>query len=156
MTSNDYAPVAQQPEKLTLVQFIERMKPEIARALPKHLNPDRMARIATTVLKQNPQLRRCTPESFLGALMTASQLGLEPGPLGEAYLVPYGNTATFVPGYRGLIKLAWQSDQLSDIWAEIVCANDEFSYDLGWPVTSPTNQLKVTAANPPTSTPPHG
>jgi recombination protein RecT len=131
MTTNDYAPVAQQPEKLTLVQLIERMKPEIARALPKHLNPDRMARIATTVLKQNPQLRRCTPESFLGALMTASQLGLEPGPLGEAYLVPYGNTATFVPGYRGLIKLAWQSDQLSDIWAEIVCGNDEFSYDLG-------------------------
>jgi recombination protein RecT len=131
MTANDYAPVAQQPEKLTLVQLIERMKPEIARALPKHLNPDRMARIATTVLKQTPALRRCTPESFLGALMTASQLGLEPGPLGEAYLVPYGNTATFVPGYRGLIKLAWQSDQLSDIWAEIVCANDEFGYDLG-------------------------
>jgi recombination protein RecT len=131
MTSTDYTPVAQQPEKLTLVQLIERMKPEIARALPKHLNPDRMARIATTVLKQTPALRRCTPESFLGALMTASQLGLEPGPLGEAYLVPYGNTATFIPGYRGLIKLAWQSDQLSDIWAEIVCANDEFSYDLG-------------------------
>lgn len=129
--ANDYKPVAQQPEKLSLPQLIERMKPEIARALPKHLNPDRMARIATTVLKQTPALARCTPESFLGALMTASQLGLEPGPLGEAYLVPYGNTATFIPGYRGLIKLAWQSDQLSDIWAEIVYANDEFSYDLG-------------------------
>lgn len=129
--ANDYKPVAQQPEKLSLPQLIERMKPEIARALPKHLNPDRMARIATTVLKQNPALNRCTPESFLGALMTASQLGLEPGPLGEAYLVPYGNTATFIPGYRGLIKLAWQSDQLSDIWAEIVYANDEFNYDLG-------------------------
>jgi recombination protein RecT len=113
------------------VQLIEDMKPEIARALPKHLNPDRMARIATTVLRQTPALARCTPESFLGALMTASQLGLEPGPLGEAYLVPYGTVATFIPGYRGLIKLAWQSEQLSDIWAEIVYENDEFTYDLG-------------------------
>lgn len=130
-TQPDYRPVAKQDEKLSLPQLIERMKPEIARALPKHLNPDRMARIATTVLKQTPALARCTPESFLGALMTASQLGLEPGPLGEAYLVPYGNTATFIPGYRGLVKLAWQSDQLADIWAEIVHENDEFSYDLG-------------------------
>jgi phage RecT family recombinase len=131
MSTTDYRPVAQQPEKKTLVQLIEDMKPEIARALPKHLNPDRMARIATTVLRQTPALARCTPESFLGALMTASQLGLEPGPLGEAYLVPYGSVATFIPGYRGLIKLAWQSEQLSDIWAEIVYEKDEFTYDLG-------------------------
>jgi recombination protein RecT len=27
----------------TLAQQIERMKPEIARAIPKHLNPDRVA-----------------------------------------------------------------------------------------------------------------
>lgn len=130
MTSTDYKPVAQNG-KLTLVQLIERMKPELARALPKHMSSDRMARIATTVLRQNPGLSRCTPESFLGALLTASQLGLEPGPLGEAYLVPYGNTCTFIPGYRGLIKLAWQSEQLSDIWAEVVCEDDEFAYDLG-------------------------
>ena len=89
-------------KKPPTAQLIEQMKPEIGRALPKHLSPDRMARIATTVLRQNPQLARCTPESFLGALMTASQLGLEPGPIGEAYLVPFGNAVTFIPGYRGL------------------------------------------------------
>lgn len=131
MTSTDYKPVAQKDAKPSLTQLIDRMRPEIARALPRHLNPDRMARIATTLLKQNPNLGKCTPESFLGALMTASQLGLEPGPLGEAYLVPYGQQCTFIPGYRGLIKLAWQSEQLTDIWAEIVYANDEFEYDLG-------------------------
>lgn len=121
----------------TLAQLIERQKPEIARALPRHLNPDRMARIATTTLRQTPLLARCTPESFLGALMSAAQLGLEPGPLGEAYLVPFrdGRTGnyqvTFIPGYKGLIKLAWQSGQLADIWAEVVYANDEFDYTLG-------------------------
>ena len=117
--------------KPTLAQLITQMKPEIGRALPKHMSPDRMARIATTVLRQTPALARCTPESFLGALLTASQLGLEPGPTGEAYLVPYGNVCTFVPGYRGLIKLARNSGQLRDIWAEVVYANDDFEYTLG-------------------------
>jgi recombination protein RecT len=71
----------------TLAQKIEQMKPEIARALPRHLNPDRVARIAVTVMRRTPKLAECTPESFLGALMTCAQLGLEPGPLGHAYLV---------------------------------------------------------------------
>jgi recombination protein RecT len=115
----------------TLAQLIERMKPEIGRALPKHLNPDRMARIATTVLRQTPALARTTPESFLGALLTASQLGLEPGPTGEAYFVPYGNTCTFIPGYRGLIKLARQSGQVADVYAEIVYETDEYKVTLG-------------------------
>lgn len=117
--------------KPTLAQLITRMQPEIARALPRHMSPDRMARIATTVLRQTPALARTTPESFLGALLTASQLGLEPGPTGEAYLVPYGQVCTFVPGYRGLIKLARNSGQLRDIWAEIVYERDEFTYTLG-------------------------
>lgn len=134
MTTKD---VATQPDQPTLAQLIERQKPEIARALPRHMNPDRMARIAVTVLRQTPQLARCNPASFLGALMTAAQLGLEPGPLGEAYLVPFRDTktgtynVTFIPGYKGLIKLAWQSGQLADIWAEVVYENDEFDYQLG-------------------------
>lgn len=135
MTTTEVATTEQ--KQPTLAQLIERQKPEIARALPRHLNPDRMARIATTTLRQTPLLARCTPESFLGALMSAAQLGLEPGPLGEAYLVPFrdgksGNyIVQFIPGYKGLIKLAWQSGQLADIWAEVVYSNDEFDYTLG-------------------------
>jgi recombination protein RecT len=107
------------------------MRPEIQRALPKHMDADRLARIALTLLKQTPALGQCTPESFLGALMTASQLGLEPGPLGEAYLVPYGKVCTFIPGYRGLIKLAWQSGQIESLRAETVCEHDTFEVHYG-------------------------
>lgn len=115
----------------TLAMLIDRMRPEIQRALPKHMDADRLARIATTVLRQTPALGRCTPESFLGALMTCSQLGLEPGPLGEAYLVPYGNVCTFIPGYRGLVKLAWQSGQIVSLRAETVCEHDTFTVHYG-------------------------
>jgi recombination protein RecT len=131
MSTNSYAPVAQRPDKKTLAALIEDMKPQIARALPAHMTADRMARIATTVLRQTPALAKCSPESFLGALMTASQLGLEPGPLGEAYFVPYGQTCTFIPGYRGLVKLARNSGQVVDLWAEIAYENDRFHYTLG-------------------------
>lgn len=117
---------------ITLAGLIKRMEPEIAKALPTHMSPARMARIATTVLKQTPALAQTTPESFLGCLLTASQLGLEPGPpLGEAYFVPFKDVCTFIPGYRGLIKLARNSGLLVDIWAEIVYEADRFRYTLG-------------------------
>lgn len=128
MTDNTPATTNGKP---SLAALIQQMRPEIARALPAQMNADRMARIAMTVLRQTPALARTTPESFLGALLTASQLGLEPGPTGEAYLVPYGNQCTFIPGYRGLIKLARNSGQLRDIWAEVVLERDTFKYSLG-------------------------
>ncbi|MEU9805475.1 recombination protein RecT [Mycobacterium sp. NPDC050853] len=129
MTKTDVAKAEQKPP--TLTQLIERMKPEIARALPRHMNPDRMARIAVTVLRQTPKLAQCTPESFLGALMTCSQLGLEPGPLGHAYLVPYGREVTFIPGYRGLVDLAYRSGQVATVKAQVVHEADEFDFEEG-------------------------
>lgn len=107
------------------------MRPQIARALPRHMDPDRLARVAMTVLRQTPQLGQCTPESFLGALMTCAQLGLEPGPLGHAYLVPYGREVTFIPGYRGLVELARRSGQVQSVQARIVRDGDEFDYEFG-------------------------
>lgn len=115
----------------TLANLIERQKTEIARALPRHLDPDRLARIATTVLRQTPRLSECTPESFLGALMTCAQLGLEPGPLGHAYLVPYGREVTFIPGYRGLLELARRSGQIRSVAAHAVKEGDHFAWQLG-------------------------
>ncbi len=95
------------------------------------MDSERFTRVALTVVRQSADLQRCRPESLLGALMTSAQLGLEPGPLGEAYLVPYGDQVTFIPGYRGLIKLAWNSGQLKNISARVVHEEDEFEYSYG-------------------------
>ncbi len=134
----------------TLSQMIDRMRPEIARALPKHMDADRMARIALTLLRQTPKLNDCTPESFLGALMTCSQLGMEPGPTQEAYIIPRWNKdadnglgangkplpkgameASFQLGYQGMVKLFWQHPLAAMIDAQAVHANDEFEFELG-------------------------
>ncbi len=121
-----------QRAKSGVAGLIEQMGPQFARALPAHIPAERFTRLALTALNSNPALKRCTPESFLGALMTCAQLGLEPNtPTGEAYLIPYGTVCTFVPGYQGLVKLAWQSGAISEIYAEVVHEKDVFSFRKG-------------------------
>ena len=116
----------------SLAAMIRSMKPEIALALPKHMNPDRMARIATTLMRTTPSLAQCTAASFMGALMTCAQLGLEPGPLGLAWIIPRRRKvddvwiweAGFQLGYKGAIELARRSGQLAKITARTVYANE--------------------------------
>ncbi len=121
----------------SVMGLLEQMKGEIARCLPKHLTPERMARIAMTELRKTPKLQECDPMSFIAAIMQASQLGLEPGILGSCYLIPFNNNntgkveCTFMPGYRGFLDLARRSGQIVSLVARAVYSNDEFSYEFG-------------------------
>lgn len=131
------AVVATEPP--TLLTQIDRQRAEVERALPVHLkaNAEQYVRAALTLVKQTPGLMQCDPKTILGGLMTASQLGLEFGPLGHAYLVPFNNRRTgnkeaqFIIGYKGLIDLCWRSGQLASISAREVCEGDEFDFDYG-------------------------
>ena len=116
----------------TLEGWLKKMKPELAKALPKHVKPDRILRIAMTAIRVTPKLRSCEPMSFLAAIMQSAQLGLEPNtPLGEAYLIPYGNKVQFQMGYKGVIALAQNTGQYRSIYAHEVYKNDKFEYCLG-------------------------
>lgn len=121
---------ARKPE--TIQDYIKSMKSGIAAALPSVMTPERFTRIATSAVSNNPKLAACEPMSFIAAMMTAAQLGLEPNtPLGQAYLIPYGRQCQFQIGYAGLIDLAWRSGEIADIQAETVYANDKWEYELG-------------------------
>lgn len=116
--------------------WLKAYTPEIARALPAQIGPERFQRICMTALTANPKLGECTPASFIGAVMNAAQLGLEPNtPLGQAYLIPYKNKGVmevqFQCGYKGLIQLARRSGEISMLQAQTVYENDEFEYELG-------------------------
>jgi recombination protein RecT len=110
--------------------MLQAYKAEIARALPKHLNPDRLCRIALTAFRRNPALGKCDPRSVFAAVIQASQLGLEPDTLGQAYLIPYGQECTFTPGWRGLVDLVNRAGRAS-VWSGAVFEGDEFDYALG-------------------------
>lgn len=114
--------------------LVKLMQPQIEKALPSVLTGERFARMITTALSTTPELQQCTPKSFLGAMMQAAQLGLEPNtPLGQAYLIPYKNKgqleAQFQLGYRGLIALAHRNGVT--VTAHAVHERDEFSFSYG-------------------------
>lgn len=124
------------PEKKTMQQYIKSMEGEIAKALPSVITPERFTRIVLSAISVNPKLGSCTPASFLGAMMTSAQLGLEVNtPLGQAYVLPYSNKGTleaqFQLGYKGLIDLAYRSGEVEVIQAHVVYANDEFECEYG-------------------------
>jgi recombination protein RecT len=114
----------------TFPGMLKKYGSEIARALPRHVNPDRMARIALTCFRQTPALNNCTPESIFAAVIQASQLGLEPGLQGRAYLIPYGRECQFVPGWKGLVELVNRTGRAS-AWTGAVFKGDDFDYALG-------------------------
>jgi len=113
-----------------LMRYLEKSKSAIAMALPKHLTPERMMRLALTCFSTNPQLRACTPQSILSSVVVASQLGLEPGIAGQGYLIPYKETCTFVPGWQGLVGLLNNSGRAT-AWTGAVFEGDEFDFRLG-------------------------
>lgn len=113
-------------------ELLEKAKGQIKLALPKHLSPERLLRIAMTSVQKTPELLDCDRTSLLGAVIQAAQLGLEPdGVLGHGYLIPFKGKVQFIPGYRGMIDLSRRSGQLSTIYAEVVHANDTFAYEMG-------------------------
>ncbi|UKJ44317.1 recombinase RecT [Lysinibacillus sp. ACHW1.5] len=116
----------------SLNALLKKMGPEIQRALPKHMDSDRIARIALTAVRTTPKLLECDQISFVAALMQSAQLGVEPNTgLGQAYLIPYGKQVQFQLGYKGLIDLAVRSGQYKAIYAHEVYQEDEFSYSYG-------------------------
>lgn len=124
------------PEQKSMQQYIRSMEGEIKKALPSVMTPERFTRIVLSAISVNPKLSSCTPASFLGAMMTSAQLGLEVNtPLGQAYVLPYMNKGTleaqFQLGYKGLIDLAYRSGEVEVIQAHVVYENDEFTCEYG-------------------------
>ena len=127
------------------VALVEKLKPQLALALPRHMTADRMARIVLTDMRRVPKLMECTPQSLAGAIMASAQLGLEPGNgLGHAYLLPFDKRAKvggqwqtvatecqLIIGYRGMIDLARRSGQIVSLSARIVHERDHFTYRYG-------------------------
>jgi recombination protein RecT len=132
LTSAPKNAVAKAEPDLKEVLFSEDTLTQIRRALPKHMTPERMARLALTEFRMNESLANCTPQSVVAAVIQCSQLGLDiGGVLGHAYLVPYKREAKLMVGYKGYIELAVRSGQVTNITASTVYEKDEFDYELG-------------------------
>lgn len=120
-----------------VISLFKKMQGEFEKALPKHLDADKFIRAATTEFRKTPLLWEADPLTFVGSCMGLAQLGLELGPLGHAYLLPFRNGKTggvdcnLIIGYKGQIDLARRSGQIISLTAHVVYSKDTFKYAYG-------------------------
>ena len=119
-------PATKSPVKV-FSEFMDKLKPQLALALPKHLSADRMSRLALTAFSTSPQLRDCDMKSIAASIMTAGQLGLEPGVNGAGFLIPYGKTCTFVPGWKGLVDLVARSGR-GTVYSGVIFKDQQYTF----------------------------
>lgn len=117
----------------------EALQSQLKLACRGAMKPDRIARIVLTSVTRSKQLGECflTPvgqQSVALALLTCTQRGLEPDGR-QAHIVPFrakqpdgsfAMTAQFIPGYQGLIDLAYNHPKVLSIQPEVVYERDTF------------------------------
>jgi len=141
---NEIKEMAKKTQTTDIATLIQRSVKELGKALPSHMNAERLVRIALTTLRLNPKLYTCSPESFLGALFQSAQLGLEPNIEGQAYILPFNNKrkqadgswktipeAQFLVGYKGYVELFYRHQNSISLDMQTVKMQDEFNYELG-------------------------
>lgn len=118
------------------------MRVEIAKALPKGIEPDRFIRTIVTAVQMNPDLLTADRRSLFGACMKAAQDGLQLDGR-EAVLniyntkvkTPQGDqwvpSVQYLPMVRGLLKIARNSGEIAHIDAAAVYEKDEFIFERG-------------------------
>ena len=137
--------LADMKPKEQIAYLLKQKAGEIAKMLPKHLNAERLMKVAQIAATTTPALAKCDVASLVGAIGQCAQMGLEPNTvLGHAYLVPFNtrrkdanggerwvNSVQVIIGYKGLIDLARRSGQIISIAAHEVCAADRFELVYG-------------------------
>lgn len=82
-------------------------------------------------VERNPKILNCSKESVVSCLMQSAELTLFPGALSECHYVPYKDKLTFIPDYRGFLKLAKNSGLVTYTRLGVVREFDEFEFSEG-------------------------
>ncbi len=125
-------------KSVTIKEFFEKGRANLMSALPKHINQERFWRVLLFAINTNPKLLDCTKDSLWMCGLASAQLGLEPGPLGEVWLIPRMNKrkgvmeANFQTGYKGDLKLMRNTKEYDVIDAKVIYKNDYFEHEDGY------------------------
>lgn len=103
MTDNQIVPTQnQQPiEKISTYMYRDEVIKRFSDMLGERQAQKFVASVLTAVMA-DPKLQACSAQSIYLSAVRSATLGLSVDPAyGQAYLVPYGNVCTFMPGYKG-------------------------------------------------------
>lgn len=121
-------------KQLTAINYLSQSSfaNQIKMLLPKEINPARFIRGAVSSIRENEDLEKANPLSVCGSVIKAAMLGVELGePLGHGYLIPYKGICKFMPGYKGMMALAWRSGKVKSFKTNVICENDIFENEDG-------------------------
>ncbi len=137
---------ATQNEQLNPIQAFRRtleggMRTEIAKQLPKGVDPDRFIRTTITTVQMNPELLNANRNSLFAACMQSAKDGLLPDNreatiqiyntnLGTRENPNWQQMAQYMPMVRGLIKKMYEAG-CTKVDGVAVYEKDEFDYQLG-------------------------
>ena len=83
-----------------------------------------------SAVSTNPQLATCDPKTIVSSALLGESLNLSPSPqLGQYYMVPFKDKATFVLGWKGYYQLAMRSGVYKRISAVPVKEGELKKYD---------------------------
>ncbi len=104
------------------------MQPQFQALLaPAGVNADRLIRTVLVSVEKTPKLLQCTRQSLINSAVSAACLGLEvDGSTGQAYLIPFKNSAQLVIGYKGYNTMAARSG--FTVNGNVVREGDDFDY----------------------------
>lgn len=145
-STSEVVSVVTQEEAKTALQEVKTVKPNDAiyelcnnrrnKLLPFLNNNstqfEKLARSFAWEINTNDKLRQCNQKSMIDAFYKCCEYGLDPASsLGQVWMIPYGSNLGFQIGYRGWLKLLWNSPQVANVYSYAVYEDDEFSYELG-------------------------
>jgi recombination protein RecT len=130
--------VSKYQKQLTHKLNSSAMQRELMKAAGQNFDITKFLRVVLTQFQRVPQLASCTDKSIMACIFAGAQLNLSFEPaIGQAYMVPYKDhkrgvtIATFIPGYRGLISLAYRSGEVASVAGDVVYSKDNFEYSKG-------------------------
>lgn len=96
-------------------------------SLPPQIPSAKFIRVAQTAIRQNAGLASLDRQSLYAAFHKCAADGLLPDGR-EAAIVPFGQTATYMPMIQGICKKARNSGEIKTINAQIVYKNDAYEH----------------------------
>lgn len=111
----------------TLENLFKNNEAQLKAALPEHITPARMTRLALTQFSQNADLAKCDLRTIFASVIVSAQLGLEVGIAGQGYLVPYKGKCTFVPGWQGLVDLVTRTGRAM-VYTGVIYKDQKYTF----------------------------
>lgn len=117
-------------------QLVSQYQDRVLNLMGRDVNRvERFMQTFSQALAMEPKLAKCSRASVVGGVLEIATLGLEPGVLGQAWMIPFNNKgkleATVVVGYRGFLELARRSGQVGAIAHGVVYEKDYWDWILG-------------------------